>query len=189
MLRKAKRTLKSVLRAISGKGSTHWSEIEYFNPEWKNRIKKMAQYIGDTESVVDLGCGEMWLREFLTPQNTYTGVDYAQRNGDMLVCDFNAGQYPGVKADVYFVSGCLEYVDDYAALIDQIVAHCRTCIISYCCIEDFSDLALRRQRAWVNDLNRQQLIDVFADRGMQLDTENKTLTNNSIFVFRSKQDT
>ena len=176
--------LRQLARAPFGRGQNNWSEIEYFNPEWRQRIQEMAQHIEDDESVVDLGCGQMWLRDFLAPGNTYTGVDYRQRGEDTLVCDFNQGEFPDIHADTYFVSGCLEYVVDHEAFIGDISRHCRTCIISYCCVEDFANISLRRHRAWKNDLNRDQLVNVFEQFGMSLKTENKTDSKNSIFVFR-----
>jgi len=116
-----------------------WKQIEYFNPDWKSRIKKMASYIAIGESVVDLGCGQMWLREFLPGSNKYTGVDYRQRGEGTLVVDFNNGEFPDVKADVFFSSGCMEYVVDYDSFIEKIARVGRRCIISYCCIEDFKE--------------------------------------------------
>lgn len=160
-----------------------WRQIEYFNTEWKNRIRIMSQYIGKGDSVVDLGCGQKWLKEFLTPENRYTGVDYRKRNDETIICDFNSHEYPNLSADVYFISGCLEYVEDYDDFIDNAVNLCRRCIISYCCIEDFPDKSLRRRRAWVNDLAREQLIKAFEQKGMRLTCEDKTMTNNSIFIF------
>ncbi len=66
-----------------------WQQIEYFNPDWKGRIGKMASHIAPGESVVDLGCGQMWLKEFLSASSRYTGVDYTQRGADTIVADFN----------------------------------------------------------------------------------------------------
>jgi hypothetical protein len=146
----------------------------------------MSQYIGKNDSVVDLGCGEMWLKCFLEPSNKYTGVDYRKRDENTIICDFNKGMYPNINADVYFISGCLEYVVNYESLIDNISNYCRMCILSYCCIEDFPDMILRRKRAWVNDLGKLQLINIFASKGMELTNEAKTLTNNSIFIFRKR---
>lgn len=173
---------------VFGKINPTWTQIEYFNPEWKNRIRVMSQYIGSTDSVIDLGCGQMWLKEFLSSSNRYTGVDYQQRDDKTIVCDFNKHEFPKVSADVYFVSGCLEYIKDHETFIEKIAAGCKRCVISYCCIEDFSDIALRRQRAWVNDLGREQLVELFVSKGMVFTCENKTLTNNSIFVFDKEGD-
>lgn len=178
-----KKIKKKIKVLIFSKINPTWGKIEYFNPEWKDRIKRMARYIGETDSVVDLGCGQQWLREFLSPTNKYTGVDYRRRNSETMVCNFNRQEYPNVKADVYFISGCLEYVEDYEKFIENIVSFCRRCIISYCCMEDFPDKSLRRQRAWVNDLTKEQLIEAFVRRGMKLTCEDKTPTHNSIFVF------
>ncbi|QVW33809.1 hypothetical protein KIP69_09345 [Geobacter sulfurreducens] len=160
-----------------------WSQIEYFNPDWKHRISLMATHIPEYASVVDLGCGRMWLREFLSPTNKYFGVDYCQRDSETIVVDLNKKQYPNIVADIFFISGCLEYVDDYESLVRYISNQCKRCIISYCSTDEFSDIAMRRKRAWVNDLSRSQLVDLFARNDMKLTCEDITITNNLIFIF------
>jgi SAM-dependent methyltransferase len=171
---------------VFGQAKPTWKQIEYFNPEWKNRIRVMSQYIRRNDSVLDLGCGQMWLKEFLLPSNQYTGVDYQQRDSETIVCDFNRCEFPNVSADVFFVSGCLEYIHDFESFIENIANSCRRCIISYCCMDEFSDIQMRRQRAWVNDLTREQLLEMFFSKGMRLTCEDKTLTNNAIFIFDNK---
>lgn len=183
--------LKFVRRAagtVFGKVNPTWAQIEYFNPEWKHRIQVMSQYVGKTDSVLDLGCGQMWLKEFLSSSNSYTGVDYQQRDSETIVCNFNNHEFPDVKADVFFISGCLEYVIDPGAFICRIAAGCKRCIISYCCLEEFPDIAKRREHAWVNDLSKDQLIELFARNGMDLAFEDKTVTNNCILIFDIKEE-
>lgn len=160
-----------------------WQQIEYFNPDWKGRIQKMAAHIKKGESVVDLGCGQMWLKEFLPGSNKYTGVDYKHRGEGTVVADFNKGDFPEAKADVFFVSGCMEYVNDHHAFIGNIARSGRRCVISYCCVEDYPEIEKRRERAWVNDLTRAQVIACFEKNRMFLTVEDKTESNNSIFVF------
>lgn len=165
-----------------------WQQIEYFNPDWKIRIKKMAVHIRNGESVIDLGCGQMWLKEFLPSSNRYTGVDYKNRGEDTVVTDFNKGDFPNAKADVFFVSGCMEYVYDHCAFIEKIAKSGRRCVISYCCVEDYPEIERRRERAWVNDLTREEVIACFKKNKMFLTVEDKTESNNSIFVFEKRDN-
>ncbi len=47
----------------------------------------------------------MWLREFLSKDVTYYGLDYTSRSDDTIVCDLNAREFPDIKTDVVFCSG------------------------------------------------------------------------------------
>ncbi len=146
-----------------------WKKIEYFNPEWKTRIQSMAQLIPESsQSVVDLGCGKMWLLDFLQDDIIYHPVDYQRRGPNTIIADFNKGQFPSIKADVFFVSGCLEYVDDYEWFIENITAHGQHCILSYCSLEHFPDIEDRKQRCWVNHLQGSEVIQLFANHGFGL---------------------
>ena len=89
-----------------------WRNIEYFNKKWKVRIEKMSAFVDPNCSVVDLGCGRMWLREYLPKTVRYYPVDYEDRGAGCIVQDFNQYQYPDVDADTAFASGCQEHVND-----------------------------------------------------------------------------
>ncbi len=53
------------------KKEKEWQDIEFFNEEWKDRIMLMASFIEKESSVMDLGCGRMWLLDFLPENCTY----------------------------------------------------------------------------------------------------------------------
>jgi hypothetical protein len=163
-----------------------WETIEYFDITWKNRIRQMAEYIPENSLVIDLGCGEMWLRDYIK-NGRYFPVDYKKRDDTTIVCDFNKYEFPSIKGDVAFVAGCLEYVKDYKWFIKMIAAHTNTCIISYCSYEEISDLNTRRSLAWVNQLKKHELVDIFKSNEMNMTLETKYNPNNNIFVFKKKK--
>jgi hypothetical protein len=127
-----------------------WQNIEYFDADWKKRICKMAELIGDEKVILDLGCGKMWLRQFLGPEKVYLGCDYVKRDADTIVCDFNKYQFPDCQADLCFVSGCLEYVEDLNWFFDEIARHALVLVVSYCTYELSPDIRLRKSLGWVN---------------------------------------
>lgn len=162
-----------------------WQSIERFDPTWKKRIATMSQFIPqDTTSLVDLGCGPRWLREIITPSINYLGVDYKTRGQDTLICDFNKHQYPQKPIDVAFVSGCLEYVLDYDWFIQNICKYSKTCILSYCTLDSYPDIALREKQAWVNHLSEHDIKRIFEKYEFHL--VHLELTDNRIFVFEKK---
>jgi hypothetical protein len=175
-LQKTKKSCYSLL------SNPTWSAIEYFDPSWSNRIKTMAQYITPGKSVLDLGCGKMWVRNYIQP-SAYYPVDYADRGLGTIVCDFNKKEFPAENADIAFVSGAMEYVTDAKWFISCIAKRCDECVISYCLLEDFPSPAFRRKQAWVNDYSRDEIVKMFSDAGLTLVAENNTIPKNRIFHF------
>lgn len=168
-------------------GQRSWQRLEYFDESWKKRIETMASYIQPGESVVDLGCGRMWLKPFLK-NNVYYPVDYTQRDQSTVVADFNTHEFPEIVADVAFVSGTLEYVEDYGWFVGQVCSRSKRCILSYCTTEHYPSMRTRSQKAWKSHLSRSALLGVFEECGMHLDAENSAVPQNPIFVF-SKHET
>ena len=142
----------------------------------------MAKFIAPGESVVDLGCGKMWLKPLLQ-NNEYHPVDYTRRDADTLVANFNRHEYPAIDSDVAFVSGTLEYVEDCDWFVRQISSRSRKCVMSYCTTECFPDMKVRNRKAWKSHLSRSALIGLFAKNGMELTAESAIVRQNPIFVF------
>ena len=65
----------------------NWKDIEYFDENWKERIRLMSQFIPQGVTVLDLGSGREWLKE-VVGENFYTGVDYTRRSSTTIVCEF-----------------------------------------------------------------------------------------------------
>lgn len=165
-----------------------WQEIEYFDALWRSRIKLMSSYIPDGASVIDLGCGKMWLKEFIK-NSVYYPVDYVWRGEGTIICDLNKDKFPDIKSDISFVSGCLEYIEDYKSFICNISNNSKKCILSYCTTDLIPDIKERKSLAWVNHLSRQEILDIFTEKSMQLVEENMFQLLNSIFVFSKISDT
>ena len=177
-----KRFLRRIWAGLSGR-KADWKNKERFNPAWKNRIEVMSTFLdSEDKSVVDLGCGPMWLKEFLDPGVAYTGVDYVDRGPGSVVRDLNKGEFSEVDADVYFVSGCLEYIHDPAWLIRMICSHTEKCVLSYCDVGRFPDRKWRESLGWVNHLSKQEVIEMFRSHGFALCAENVSSLENQILV-------
>lgn len=162
-----------------------WQDMEYFDPRWSERIFEMSKYLTPGKSVIDLGCGKMWLKQYLS-NNEYYPVDYADRGEGTIIKDFNKHEFPEINAKVAFVSGTLEYVSDTEWFVSEISKHSDECILSYCTIENFPDLKFRKKQAWRNNFSRNEIIKLFSSFGLELVAENSTLTKNSMFYFVNK---
>lgn len=162
--------------------SKSWKKIEYFDPAWEERVKKMAEFIKPGESVLDLGCGEMTLKK-LRPDILYYPVDYIQRNENTIICDFNKKQFPGSSADTCFVSGTLEYISDPDWFVNKICEHCKKAVISYCSTDHFPVIRERRLNHWVNHLSDDEVLNLFTAHQFKLSSRTETGTHNQIYVF------
>ncbi|MBZ5573685.1 MAG: hypothetical protein LAO09_17610 [Acidobacteriia bacterium] len=163
-----------------------WEELEYFDESWKNRIEEMARFIAPGESVIDLGCGKMWLKPLLK-NNIYHPVDYKRRDESTVVANFNRHEYPDIVADVAFLSGTLEYIEDSDWFVRQICSRSKKCVVSYCTTECYPDLKVRNRKAWKSHLSRCGLLELFAKNGMDLDSESGVVAQNPIFVFSKRK--
>mgnify|MGYP002640016923 FL=1 len=55
---------------------------------WKDRARAMSQLIPeDVKVLMDIGCGEELLKEFLCKDIKYYGLDYCERNKETIICD------------------------------------------------------------------------------------------------------
>lgn len=167
----------------------NWKDVESFDDAWNARIEEMARHIPVSAKVVDYGCGREWLKQIIGEER-YTGVDYAQRSHDTVVCDFNNREFPKINCDVAFISGCLEFIEDVDWFVDNVTDSCHRCVISYCTLDANSDLLQRRRAGWVNDLTFNQLNSLFENNGFFNSVKeeiNTTGSTNTIYVFDREQ--
>lgn len=144
----------------------------------------MAGYIPEkSKSVIDIGCGKMWLKEWLPANCNYFGIDYISRGEGSHVYDLNNYEFPASCFDAAFISGCLEYISDYDWLIREVASKSESCIVSYCNFDNFSNLEERRSLGWVNHLKEADLVALFSRYHMHLKQKDITSTANSIYVF------
>jgi hypothetical protein len=65
MFNKIKRVPLAILRRL-GVAKHTWKDVETFDESWRRRIQIMAGLVtSDARSILDVGCGRMWLREYL----------------------------------------------------------------------------------------------------------------------------
>lgn len=161
-----------------------WSQIEYFDENWKIRIQAMILLFEDESSVLDIGCGKMWLKEFLPKHVTYYGCDYRSRSPDTIVVDLNKKEFPDINIDLCFISGCLEYVENIDWFISQLRSSTNSVIISYCTRDQNSDLNTRKCNGWVNHLYSDELVMIFKSYGFVLVAESTAVAGNHIYKFK-----
>lgn len=81
----------------------------------------MSQLIPeDVKVLMDIGCGEELLKEFLCKDIKYYGLDYCERNKETIICDINKEKLPDIKVDLYYMAGIIDYVTDIPNFIKQL---------------------------------------------------------------------
>jgi len=163
-----------------------WKDFEYFDANWEKRVRLMASFISPGKSIMDLGCGKMYLKKYLNG-NIYIPVDYKARDEQTIVADFNKKEFPSISSDISFISGCLEYISDYSWFLRQVCSHSREVIISYCTTDAFPDLKQRKQNNWVNNLSHAEIVQTFADEGFESVNVVSYANGDEIFIFKKNE--
>lgn len=169
----------------------NWVEVENVRrmskQDWINRIVLMKDLIGTkNRSVLDIGCWECELKEYLGNDITYYGCDYVKRQKDTIVCDLNHYEFPNIDFDVAYISGSLEYMENLEWYFDQICKANHEVILSYSLLEYFPLIDLRKRKSWVNHLSAIDIIEYMKRRNFLLTTSEFWGKWTVIFKFERK---
>jgi hypothetical protein len=155
-------------KAVIAAGETdrsRWEDPSQLQPSWDQRARLAVAYVPRGARVLDLGCGAMALERVLPDGCRYIPCDLVARDGRTLVCDFNAGEFPGeTPCDVVTVLGVLEYIHDAPGFLRRLSALGRPVVLSYN-IAGGRGPADRGSLGWVNDFSQAQLLDLLRDGG------------------------
>lgn len=88
-----------------------WFDEKRYDPSWSRRAKRAARFIRPGERVVDLGCGQMHLRDFLPAGCTYTPSDVKAWTPEVIVCDLDKGEFPEGEFDVATFLGVVSFLE------------------------------------------------------------------------------
>lgn len=129
----------------------NWQQFEaktqntFKNLHWDKRARMMVSMIpDDVKSIVDFGCGNRRLENYLNPDITYMGLDYISRGKDTIVCDVNTEKLPVIDADCAFMAGFLCYVSDLENFLRQL--NYKYLLMSYSGIECYNVFSLFQNR-------------------------------------------
>lgn len=140
----------------------------------------------DSFSLLDLGGGTRETNEILMQAiPEYWGVDYVNSGNAAIIEEYNQGDFPVVQADTVFCANCLEYMKDVESFLKKMCESSRReILISYCTLEDESDISVRKSRGFQNHMTKDDLIKKFRKNGFSLDLAERT--EESVSVFRLK---
>lgn len=168
--------------------SKEWKNNEYFDIEWKERIRYMSNLIDDnTSSIADIGCGKCWLKDFLPKEVKYYGLDYTSRNNSTIVIDLNKREFTSLSFDTCFCSGVIEYIEmeNLKWLFDTLNKKTNSLIISYCSLDLNPVVKSRKAMSWKNHLTKIELVNLIESSGFKLLEEGNVIQGNNIFKFKA----
>ncbi|WP_009633331.1 hypothetical protein [Synechocystis sp. PCC 7509] len=177
--------LEKILAKFKSNDSQLWSKTEEFDASWKTRIALMASYIDVPGTVADFGCGMMWLEAYLSKDNPYLPIDYIQRDSRTIVLDLNRDSIPNLNADIAFLSGILEYIEDLDSFLQQLIeCKFKKILVSYCTIENLSSIKIRKKLNWVSHESIFIILSVFCKKYTLVHIDR--ISNNTILIFNNK---
>ena len=88
---------------------------------WKIRAEFLSKMIpDDVKSIMDIGCGDGLIKNFLGHDVKYFGVDYCKRSADTIVCDINQESLPDLNVDLYYMAGVIDYIENIRKFVAQL---------------------------------------------------------------------
>lgn len=142
---------------------------EEYKSFWGTRIHFMSTLINsESSSILDIGCGKMTLKSKLSDKVKYFGVDYVARDTNTIICDFNKHEFPKQGADSFFISGCLEYIEDVDWFLSKITNANLEIILSYNPTDYIPEIYERMSKSWKNHLSTEAIISNIEKKGFQL---------------------
>lgn len=138
---------------------------------WNARAASMATLIPeDVHSIIDFGCGNQRLKNYLRPDIRYIGLDYIARDENTIVCDVNKESLPQIDADCIYMAGFLMYVKNLESFLKQI--NTRYILLSYEGREVFDTFGIAQSRGMLpcieNYKNTWEIIQGFLDSNYNL---------------------
>ena len=176
--------------SIGQTNDNRWSDpSNLYHDSWIQRAKLISKYLPDKVSILDLGCGAMHLKKFLSPNSKYTGSDLVDRDGSTIVCDYNKGEMPSTEGQYDYVTlaGVLEYIHEPQKFLNALRQYNASIILTYS-TADGMPINYRRSLGWVNDLLLSGLLAAVESAGLDIITMNE-MSKNKVLLVASPRNT
>jgi hypothetical protein len=157
---------------------------ENYKCQFKERVEKVSRFIKENSSVLDIGAGDMVLREFLPDGCSYQAIDLYEREEGTIVCDLNVRK-PRLyqKYDYVVCIGLLEFINDIEKFVKWIEKYINNSIlVSYSNLENYGK-CLKNKYPNLNILTNDEFVQTFEKYGFKLINQEKTVLNQKIYVF------
>lgn len=103
---------------------------ETLSPGWTERNQKIASLISQNSKILDLGCGEKDLLNYVSPSK-YIGIDYQSNSADIRLNFNNSFVLPKDEWDYIVCSGLIEYISDIHLFFESIKNNSRLYVFTF----------------------------------------------------------
>lgn len=112
-----------------------WKMPQSLDPRWEDRTNFICELIpSDVKKILDIGAGEGFLKNYLSPLVEYIPLDIVARDSSYLEFNLNKYEFPNINnIDMITALGVFEYIEDPYWLITKIKETARILLITYCC--------------------------------------------------------
>lgn len=161
------------IRALISKRESdveRWSQKQQLKT-WEIRTRRAATFVRKASVVMDLGCGNMNLRDALPEGCTYIPADIVKRAPDCHVIELNKGQWPTATADVVTALGLLEYLYDLPSFFEGCARLAPRLIFSYhiSYLRTAEAHNARMNMGWLNDFTLPHVVQTIIDARGRID--------------------
>ncbi len=153
-------------------------------PSWEWRNLEIVKFINENESILDVGAGNMNLKNMLPTTCSYQPMDCVKGDESTILVDFNNNIIPNLieKYDVVICSGIMEYLKTPEIFL-SIVKQWGTKIILTYVVSESRNYSSKDydKNGWVSDLSIEQLNNIFDKLGLRI-TQLCKIKNHTIFI-------
>ena len=151
-----------------------------------SRLKfAMNKLIPDCKSLLDLGCRNPQFVKSICPKGVkYFPVDYKNFTAEVIICNFNKGKFPDIKADTCLCALTAEFVERLPKFLADLCNAAQKQILMLCRPIDKETLKLWR---WKNpvltDFTKKFLIDTIEQNNFKLNGRYSAPDNRSLILY------
>lgn len=138
-------------------------------PPWDSRNRKIARYIPERASVLDVGSGAQTLREYIAESCHYQGCDLVGVHANVIKFDFNSGERLKLPRnyDIVVCSGVLEYIVDTENFLKNLDELGDSILLTYNFASSKNGRLKRLANNWINHYTEPELEQIFNDVGVE----------------------
>ena len=159
-----------------------------WNPRRKFAITKL---IPDCASLMDLGCRKEKFVKSVCPEGVkYYPVDYKKYDDEVIICDFNEGEFPDIKADTCFCALTAEYVELLPQFLNNMCNAAQKQILMWCRPFDKETYPeYRWENPFLTDFTEEFLIKTMEQNNFKLNAQYPNANNPSLILYDFRKNT
>ena len=145
----------------------------------------MSKLIPDCASLIDLGCRRQKAAKNFCPDNVkYIPVDFKQHDDEIILCDFNEGDFPNVTADTCLCAFTAEFVELLPQFLNNMCAAAQKQILMWCRpVDKEVNEIYRWYHPFLVDFTEDFLIKSMAQKNFRLNFRYVDSSNRSVIFY------